>query len=122
MALSYSAGDRIRIFEAHGGYCTGEVIKVTPSGQIIAKAHGRERRFTPAGREVGQGGYHAPYIMNKEQGEARAADLSREAKRRLLRRQFRDHLDALGRKDPTDQREAVLAELQALIDFVKEAP
>ena len=125
MAFDYKAGDRIRIFEGHGGYITGEVTKVTPSGQIVVKTPHGERRFTAKGRESGKdyGGWdrHCPYILTKVEGELHATKLQAEAKRSLRRRTFRDACELLARNDPTDDREAVLAELQRLIDFVKGA-
>lgn len=122
--LDYIAGDSIFIFSDRGAwgpgdFSTGTVKRVTPSGQVIIEQRGSERRFTPAGKEVGNGGgawRSGPWIEPKAEAEQRAAILRREHAKLRLKQEVRTDLDALGKLDATHQQADLIAGLRALAD------
>lgn len=59
-------------------YSTAEVLKVTPSGQVVVKGHSGERRFSNRGEELGCASkWRVPFLITKErydEGIARQAE------------------------------------------------
>ena len=120
----YAPGDRIRIFTFHnwgpGGFVTGTVEKVSPSGQLTADVKGDKRRFTARGREVG-GEYRACWVDGKAEAEERCRSIAAAVNANRLKVEARAELDRLRGLDPTHQKADLVAALRALADKVEGA-
>lgn len=116
----YAPGDRIRIFTYHswgpGGFVTGTVEKVTPSGQLTANVNGDKRRFTARGQAVGGSKYYGHRVEGKVEAEERCRNIVAKKNANQLKVEVRTELDCLRRLDPSQDQADLIARLRALAD------
>lgn len=95
-------------------YSTAEVLKVTPSGQVVVKGHSGERRFSNRGEEIGCASkWRVPFLVTKERYDS-AIEAQRERRAiEKLRSDLRKVHELWGRKDE------LTAELERLLSEVK---
>lgn len=90
-------------------YSTAEVLKVTPSGQVVVKGHSGERRFSNRGEEIGCASkWRVPFLVTKERYDA---GIEAQRERRALaklQQDLRSVHDLWGKKDE------LIAELKRL--------
>ena len=111
-ALNLSVGDTAYIRMAYGNNVEkGEVVKISPTGQItvsIERGHGTfTDRFMPDGREIGSGhSYHRARIIDPETYEAIKDEVAEKQLRNAVYGKAEDFLRLVRRGEWAEIREA----------------
>lgn len=114
-ASEYAVGETIYIFGGYGNdFLVGTVMKVTPSGQLVAKTAGGETRFTPNGREVGGSTWSYKFVLPKAEAATSADNMRAGQAQQKLKLEVGAEMQRLSALNPTHSREELLAGLLAL--------